>query len=278
VPKAYGYSSTTQSDCQAPGPHWRHDAPYVAACQVGWVRPYDRLDWRPVTCGKWSCGTCGLTRARRWRTALRRKLEGYVYPRLKFLTLTLDGDVSDLDAARQRIARAWSRLSQLLRARYNRGWYTWVREISPGGRVHLHVLVDVDYVPQRVLSRLAADCGFGPVCDIRALDGARRVVKYVSKYLFKSAGQWLPRYWRRVQSNCAMLERRAKTTEWVFARSRRCNEFYREFYGDGNLRCDGMAERRRSDLPQGLGVCDQGGAGMAVGYSWRQYALFACPG
>jgi hypothetical protein len=267
------YSSTTESECQVPGPHWRHDAAYVTACQVGWVRPYDRLDWRPVTCGKWSCTTCGVTRARRWRAALRRKLEGYEFPRLKFITLTLDGDVSDLDAARQRVARAWSRLSQILRKSYHRGWYVWVREISPIGRLHVHVLVDVDYVPQRVLSALAADCGFGPVCDVRAVQGTRRVVRYLGKYLFKAAGQWLPRYWRRVQSNCAMLARRAKTTEWMFAAARRCNAFYRIFYGNQTLRSNGMdSDRGRVSESMGIrGPCRAQEAAMGA----AQYALFS---
>jgi hypothetical protein len=270
-----GHYIITESECQEPGPHWRHDAPYVFACQVGWVRPYDRLDWRPVSCGRWSCATCGVTRARRWRDALRRRLEGYEFPRLKFVTLTLDGDVSDIEAARQRVALAWSRLSQLLRRQYDRGWYVWVREISPIGRLHVHVLVDVNYVPQRVLSGLAAKCGFGPVCDIRAVQGARRVTRYLAKYLFKAAGVALPRYWRRVQSNCAMLARRAKTTDWMFAASRRCNTFYKIFYGGTNatLRSNGMDSDRRR-VSEGMGICGPCGAEEAAPRA-VQYALFA---
>jgi len=149
-----------------------------------------------------------------------------------------------------------------------------VREISPIGRLHVHVLADVDYVPQRVLSKLAADCGFGPVCDIRAVQGTRRVVRYLGKYLFKAAGAALPRYWRRVQSNCAMLARRVETTEWMFAATRRCDSFYKEFYGDGYLGSDSVGSDARR-LAEGAGVCEQLRFG-AVAPGWPvQRALFA---
>ena len=54
-----------------------------------------------------------------------------------------------------------------------------------GNRLHLHMLWDARYVPQRVLSEAAARCGLGSVMDVRRVS-AERSARYVSKYLTKS--------------------------------------------------------------------------------------------
>jgi hypothetical protein len=54
-----------------------------------------------------------------------------------------------------------------------------------GGRLHVHMLWDAPYVPQRVLSTAAVRSGLGPVLDVRRVSG-RRAARYVAKYLVKS--------------------------------------------------------------------------------------------
>jgi hypothetical protein len=54
-----------------------------------------------------------------------------------------------------------------------------------GNRLHVHMLWDARYVPQRVLSEVAARCHLGHVIDVRRVS-AKRSARYVSKYLTKS--------------------------------------------------------------------------------------------
>src|SRR5271157_5812755 len=123
-------------------------------CQVGWFINIAERIAIPAACKRWECRYCGPRRVRRERI----RMERADYTRL--ITLTMrpeDGICSRLTLRKQ--SRSWARLRRFLAKRYALSSYTWVRELSSSGRLHLHVAVNSRYVPQRVLSRACARAG-----------------------------------------------------------------------------------------------------------------------
>lgn len=82
---------------------------------------------------------------------------------------------------------AWNRLRIKLRRSGDLREFVAVVETSAAGRLHLHVLMTGQYIPQHVLSRLAAEARFGAICDIRevkrAANDPRECAEYVAKEL-----------------------------------------------------------------------------------------------
>ena len=71
-------------------------------------------------------------------------------------------------------------------------------ELQRRGNVHMHILMrDTGYIPKAVVHALGYESGFG-FSDIRQVNPASGV-KYVTKYLTKSAGQVMPKGVRRVR-------------------------------------------------------------------------------
>ncbi len=95
--------------------------------------------------------------------------------------------------------------------------YIAVVERQKRGAAHVHVVYRGPFIPQRWLSRVAAECGFGPIADIRRSNPA--LMRYLAKYLTKELSDPTaapPRYFRRVRWSrgwCAW-ERRRRTARW----------------------------------------------------------------
>lgn len=101
------------------------------------------------------------------------------------MTLTL-GKVGNVFRAKKDLVASWNRLRLRIQRSFGQFSYLRVPELgSKNGRLHLHALINV-YIPQAWLSRNAEECGFGRVCDIRAVN-TKHAVKYTLKYLEKSA-------------------------------------------------------------------------------------------
>jgi hypothetical protein len=74
-----------------------------------------------------------------------------------------------VDGNRRAMMRAWRRLyERLCRAHGGRRpkLMHFKEHAGAGGRLHLNVLWDFEWVDQSELSHLAAACGFGPICHI----------------------------------------------------------------------------------------------------------------
>ena len=150
-----------------------------------------------VACGRWSCDICGPRRVRRVRRRLREKSF------TKFITLTSPGStIAEQSAAINRfcgsLRRGWRDRGR--RHRTGMSSYFWAREVGVNGVLHLHMLVDMRYLHQRSLSRLAVRSGFGRVVDIRSLRGVK-IAGYVTKYATKNLAGQFPRSTRRFQFN-----------------------------------------------------------------------------
>jgi hypothetical protein len=93
---------------------------------------------------------------------------------VRFVTLT-DDAAGEMDA--RGLYDAWQRLALRLRRRGLLGEYVGAVELQERGALHLHLLMAEaarggGYIPQADLSTWANASGFGPVCDVRAVERA----------------------------------------------------------------------------------------------------------
>lgn len=108
--------------------------------------------------------------------------------RLKLLTLTLKNRPR-LAGAVEELRAAWKKL--LRRNPYKHLWTGGLYSVEcvnkgNGWHVHMHILLDGHFVPQRQLSADWLDItGDSSVCDIRACPSPIKALRYVLKYLTK---------------------------------------------------------------------------------------------
>jgi hypothetical protein len=198
----------------------------------------------PAPCRSWrECAPCarayGAALASRWSkvTGLR-----------AFVVLTMPAELGDwrVDANRRLMMVFWRRLYERLCRRFGRPKLMHFKEhAGPGGRLHLNVLWDWQWVDQSELSELAAECGFGPICHIsrvgrggrgvelaQGCPGSSAAVHYSAKqgfrvvaYARKTGGQtasgddWPKRVRRWSSSRAASREMgpRPSNPEWHWA-------------------------------------------------------------
>jgi hypothetical protein len=191
------------------------------SCQVGYAVDRATGEVARVGCNAWRCDRCGPRKVRRMRERMAKG--GYN----KLITLTMKPEEGD--AWRQdeqpdgrlkfgnlrRQSASWRKLYKILKRDYQLSAYTWVRELSFTGRLHLHAVVRCAYLPQRRLSALCRGVGFGPVVDIRKIKN-KGAINYVSKYLSKGASSAWPRYQRRIQTSVRAV--RPACGQWDFLR------------------------------------------------------------
>lgn len=150
-----------------------------------------------MRCKSWSCSVCSQHRR---AVAIELFSEGINRAsrrgeRIRFLTLTSPPEgmtLADLYAA-------WNRLRTTLRKSGELREFCAVVELGAPKRPepHLHLVATGSFIPQARLSGLAERAGFGPIADIRLVDGAgqERTVHYLSKqlvgYLAKSKAKRL---------------------------------------------------------------------------------------
>jgi hypothetical protein len=153
-------------------------------------------------CGRWKCAPC----ARRKAAAVRDRFKRILWrrePALVTLTAAMADDADPTPAAMRRFARRVASFRRWVTRHHGRVQWAWVREVAErdprcvchemlacrcgagGGRLHVHMLWDAPFVPQRALSAAAVRCGLGPVLDVRRVSG-RSAAGYVAKYLVKS--------------------------------------------------------------------------------------------
>jgi len=102
-----------------------------------------------------------------------------------------------IEANRRAMMRAWRRLYERLCRRFDRRpkLMHFKEHAGAGGRLHLNVLWDWEWIDQGELSQMAAACGFGPVCHISRVGrgvevaagraGSSAAVRYSTKTGFR---------------------------------------------------------------------------------------------
>lgn len=169
----------------------------------------------PLRCKRWGCPTCG---PRKVRATIARINAGMALGTVRFFTITSPGG-EDAATTYARFPERWKRLHQRLVRRFGRIEYLGVVEPQPRrGAAHVHVVYRGPFIPQRWLSRAAAESGFGRIVDIRR--SHKGLAGYVAKYLTKElAGSKAgpPRYFRRVRwsKGWCVWERRRRVLPWT---------------------------------------------------------------
>ena len=102
-----------------------------------------------------------------------------------------------IEANRRAMMRSWRRLYERLSRRFRKRpkLMHFKEHAGPGGRLHLNVLWDWEWIDQGELSQMAAACGFGPVCHISRVGrgvelaagraGSSAAVRYSTKTGFR---------------------------------------------------------------------------------------------
>lgn len=161
-----------------------------------------------LRCKSWRCKRCGPRKVRRTIGLIQ---AGMAAGFIRFATFTAPGD-EDTDASFREATRRWKRLRLRIERRWGKFEYFIVVEPQKRGHAHLHVLIrGPRFLPQRQLARMAAECGFGRVADIR--QGQTYLPGYLAKYLTKTLDltpAQAGRYFRRVR----MSRRWAEKTSW----------------------------------------------------------------
>jgi len=100
---------------------------------------------------------------------------------LKFVTLTWAADVD-----KRRVRLDLAHLVQWIRRKYGYCEYARVPELTKAGRIHLHLAMVVDYIPQWKLSKAWKKYAKAPIVDIRAVTDVSRLKNELVKYLTKA--------------------------------------------------------------------------------------------
>ncbi len=149
-----------------------------------------------ASCGQWKCHVCGKRKA--WRfVGIARSGCALATERIRVLTLTAPRE--DPAVSWTELGPRWHKMRERLARRLGRRLsYFAAVELQKRGNVHMHILMrDTGYIPKAVVHALGYESGFG-FSDIRQVNPASGV-KYVTKYLTKSAGQVMPKGVRRVR-------------------------------------------------------------------------------
>lgn len=155
-----------------------------------WVEKHIDGSLRVVSfqCGDRLCEACGRARSTRIAGVLAQQIQARPH---RFVTLTLQHSQMPLTQQIQRLYQCFVNLRRSV---------TWKSHVVGGAafceikrssntgkwHVHLHLLVEGSYLPQRELSAAwHVATGDSRIVDIRAVPSAKDVARYVSKYVTK---------------------------------------------------------------------------------------------
>jgi hypothetical protein len=173
----------------------------------------DRCGVYPMRCKKWGCPVCG---PRKVKSTLARTKAGMSLGMCRFFTLTSPGE-EDAATSFERFPARWKRFRMRLERRFGRIEYLAVVERQKRGSAHVHVVYRGPFIPQRWLSLVAVECGFGRIADIRRSNPG--LMRYLAKYLTKELSDPRaapPRYFRRVRwsRGWCVWEKRRRDVPW----------------------------------------------------------------
>lgn len=173
----------------------------------------DRCGVYPMRCKRWNCKYCG---PRKVKATLARTRAGMTLGTCRFFTLTSPGK-EDAETSYTKFPERWKRFRMRVERRFGRIEYLAVVERQKRGSAHVHVVYRGPYIPQQWLSRVAAECGFGRIADIRRSNP--QLMRYLAKYLTKELSDPTaapPRYFRRVRwtRGWCVWEKRRREVPW----------------------------------------------------------------
>lgn len=149
----------------------------------------------PLKCKSWSCEYCQPLRRKR---LIREASHGEP---TTFITLTVNPAVlGSPDERAQALVSAWRHVRKAACARYGYKKIPFIAifEKTKRGEPHLHILTRLKWLDQKWLSNMMKELIGAPIVDIRRVDKARNVARYVAKYIGKDPMPFdgCKRYWR----------------------------------------------------------------------------------
>jgi len=149
---------------------------------------------KPLVCRSWNCEYCAPMRKSR---LMAQAASGSPN---RFLTLTVNPVIgSSPDERLLLLSNAWRTCVKRLRRLYGQSTiqYLAIVEATERGEPHLHILLRAPYIPQGLLSQIMSELIESPIVDIRAIKGAKQVIRYVAKYVTKNPHHFGTgkRYW-----------------------------------------------------------------------------------
>jgi hypothetical protein len=134
-------------------------------------------------CKSYFCPSCAAKKNYKYNLRIKQNLGDRSW---RFLTLTTINDGRNKSSQIKKISKDWNKLRTLLRKHYGSFSYAKVLEVGDKGMVHLHILIDV-YIPiERIRKLWVKYCGAYKI-DISKVKSHERIVRYILKYLSKSA-------------------------------------------------------------------------------------------
>lgn len=152
-------------------------------------------DIHPLKCKCWSCEDCRPDRIKRLTYEARRG-----NPTL-FITITSKNvPAGDPSAAAREMVRAW----RIIRAEHMKAKgldalpFLAVFEETKRGWPHIHIVARCKWLDQGWLAKRMGELTGSPICWVERLTSARKVAKYVTKYIGKNPHRFngTKRYWR----------------------------------------------------------------------------------
>lgn len=148
------------------------------------------------------------------------RIEGMLQRMLspKLLTLTLADDGGSLESRLDRIVKSYRDLRRRQVWKRNVEGAAAVIEVTRGAQgdrwhVHLHCIIDAEYIPQATLSDEWFDCtGDSRVVDIRAIPSGKKAARYLAKYAAKGCNTKLLDHSQLIEFLEAMHRRRTLIT------------------------------------------------------------------
>jgi len=179
--------------------HVCRDLKEFRGCKTaGWIQEecgHNSKRWIKIACERWDCPDCSKVKFNKELARIRKAVKFsslHLNSPLKFLTLTFKED-TDLETAR----RSLQKFVRKIRRKFGTFEYAKAPEETKKGRLHLHLVVIMPYIPQDWLQK-----AWGSIVDVRAVrckpcykknspncrhhdkagfEGAEELIKYMSK-------------------------------------------------------------------------------------------------
>src|SRR5665213_1989160 len=148
---------------------------------------------RPVFCKLWSCAICGPRRA----VWLRRQMNENGELWRSLVTLTMLEDALPEVEEHAFLMAAWDRLHTLLVREYGPFKYVWVEEEQKNGTPHLHLLMSIVPRWSWLKKKWKSVTKHSHIVGVERITGLKSLVKYVTKYLTKTAVAFRGRHQHR---------------------------------------------------------------------------------
>jgi hypothetical protein len=156
----------------------------------------NKICYRRVNCGSWTCSYCGPRKAKRAKRAIRDLAEtlGLHY----FLTLTIDpAHLREGEDAMKHLQACFDKFRTYLRRKFGISpVYIRVVEFTKTGLPHYHILID-RYIEQQWISQTWDQLGGGRIVWIKRAR-IQKIAHYLAKYLTKELLLSAPKGTRRI--------------------------------------------------------------------------------